>query len=301
MSFSAKIKEELSKISNLANKENVKAEWIGYLISSNISVMKNKIRYSTENEYNINRFHKILMNLKVDYQIELQGKVYTIVFKKQEWEGIEYQDQKIQIPQKGRDNKEANRKEGVAKATVRGAFLGSGSLNNPNNTYHLEILFSSIENAWYISEILKEFGIQSKLLERKKSYSVYSKDAEEISKFLAFIGANKAVMEFEEIRVLHETRNNVNRLVNCETANLNKTVNASVEQINAIQYIKKKKKFEGLSDSLKEIAILRLENPDANLMELGEMLENPIGKSGVNHRLKKIEAIVNELKRESGE
>lgn len=299
MSFSSKIKEELSKMNNLANKQAVKAELIGYFISSNTNIIRNKIRYSTENEYNINRFHKLLMNLNIDYTIELQGKVYTITCKNIEWEEMIDKQTKISLVSNYIENIDSTQKEILVKSIVRGSFLGGGSLNNPNNTYHLEILFSSSQDATVIGKILREYGIQTKQLQRKKSYSIYVKDAEEISKLLAFIGANKAVLEFEEIRVVRETRNTINRLVNCETANLNKTVNASVEQINAIRYLQKQKRFEELSNSLKEMAKVRLENPNASLVELGNLLQNPIGKSGVNHRLKKICEIAEELKKES--
>ena len=115
-----------------------------------------------------------------------------------------------------------------------------------------------------------------------------------ISKILALIGANKSVLKFEEIRVQREMNNKINRIVNCETANLNKTINASIEQIEAIKKIKKNKKFDKLSENLKEVAELRLKNPNANLTELGQMLKNPVGKSGVNYRLKKIMEIADE-------
>lgn len=286
MSFSKDIKEELSKLNTLSNKENVKFELIGYLISNNTSTIKDKIKYSTENEYNINRFNKLLNNLKIDYKIELQGKVYSIIFKKVNLNEIEYKENKIQINMK--NEVEIKKDEMLLKSLVRGSFLGGGSLNNPNNKYHLEILFSTIKNANFILEMLRIFGIEAKILERKNSTSIYIKEAEEISKILAFIGAGKSVLNFEEIRVMRDTRNNINRLVNCETANLNKTINASVEQIEQIEYLKKIGKFDGLPENLKEIANLRQEHPDASLVQLGEMLENPIGKSGVNHRLKKI-------------
>ncbi len=295
MSFSGDIKEELSKISNLANKDVIRAEFIGYLLSNNIEIIKNKISYSTENEYNINRFNKVLNNLNIDYDISFQGKVYKITFKKQEFENIEFVENKIKIDKN--DIIDVKKEELFFKALVRGAFLGSGSLNNPNNKYHLEILFELKVNAEYISRVLKEFYINSKILIRKKSFSIYIKEAEEISKFLALIGANKSVLNFEEIRVERDTRNNINRLVNCETANLNKTINASVTQINAIKYLKQRKKFEELPDTLKEIAEIRLKNPDASLVELGKILQNPIGKSGVNHRLKKICEIAEELQK----
>ena len=167
--------------------------------------------------------------------------------------------------------------------------MGSGSVNNPENKYHLEMILSTPENAKIINELLKKLDIHMKEMKRKNGYSLYIKDGEEISKFLAFIGANSAVLKFEEIRVLRDMKNNINRKVNCETANLSKTVEAAVKQIEAIKKLQKQGKFEKLPDSLKEIANLRLENPDASLIELGQMLKNPIGKSGVNHRLKQIE------------
>ncbi len=232
--------------------------------------------------------------MNINYDISFLGKVYTITLKKQEFEYLEYLGKTIQIKQDILENLELS--EQFLKAIIRGAFLGGGSLNNPNNKYHLEILFSTKINANYISNLLKKFNIQTKTLERKSSYSVYIKEAEEISKFLALLGANKSVLNFEEIRVVRDTRNNINRLVNCETANLNKTINAAVVQIQAIKYLKSKKKFDDLSQNLKEIAEIRIKNPDASLVELGNMLKEPLGKSGVNHRLKKICQIAEELK-----
>ena len=286
MSFSKDIKEELSKLNTLSNKENVKFELIGYLISNNTSTIKEKIRYSTENEYNINRFNKILNTLKIDYKIEFQGKVYSIIFKKVNLNEMEYKENKIQI--NIGNEIDIKKDELMLKSLARGCFLGGGSLNNPNTKYHLEILFSTLKNAKTVLEVLKKFGIEAKLFERKNSTSIYIKEAEEISKMLAFIGANKSVLNFEEIRVMRDTRNNINRLVNCETANLNKTINAAIEQIEQIEYLQKIGEFDNLPDNLKEIAILRKENPDVSLVQLGQMLSDPIGKSGVNHRLKKI-------------
>lgn len=294
MSFSSEIKEELSKLNTLSNKEIVKAELIGYLLSSNIVISNNKIKYSTENEYNINRFNKLLKNLNIDYKIELQGKIYTIKFNKNiNIDEICINKDFIEINNLELDSKEEN----YLKAIVRGAYLGSGSLNNPSVKYHLEIILSTEKNAKYIGKIVNKFGIKIKYLNRKKGNSIYIKDGEEISKLLAFIGSNKSVLKYEEIRVVKETRNNINRLVNCETANLNKTINAAVQQIDAINIIKNKKEFDNLPDNLKEIAKLRLENTDASLIELGNMLKEPVGKSGVNYRLKKLIEIANELEK----
>ncbi len=283
MSFSSEIKEELSKTNNLKNKEEVKYEFLGYLISSNIAIKKNKIEYSTENEYNINRLNKLLNNLNIDYDICVKGNLFVIKF------NIENITDYINLL----GNIE---KENLKKAFIRGSFLGSGSINDPNKKYHIEISLENKEYANILKNIMQEFEITFKELERKSSYSLYSKDGEEISKFLALIGASKAVINFEEIRVIRDIRNNVNRKVNCETANLNKTVNAAVRQIEDIKFIYNSKAEDKLSDSLKEIANLRMENPDISLVELGKLLKEPIGKSGVNHRLKKIQEIANELR-----
>lgn len=292
MSFSSEIKEELSKLNTLNNKDTVKAEFIGYLLSSNIIINGNKIKYSTENEYNINRFNKLLKNLNINYKIEIQGKIYIIEFKNNiDFSEIIISDNILEI----QDLEIKNKSENYLKAIVRGAYLGSGSLNNPNTKYHLEIILSTLENAKYIANILNNSGMKVKFLTRKKGYSIYIKDGEEISKLLAFIGTNNSVLKYEEIRVVKETRNNINRLVNCETANLNKTVNAAVKQIDAINKIKRKKKFENLPENLKEIANVRIKNPDASLVEIGNMLKKPVGKSGVNYRLKRLVEISEDL------
>ena len=280
MSFSAELKEEISKIENLSNKEAVKYELIGYLISSNITVEENKIKFSTENEYNINRFAKLLNNMNIsDYEIELQGKIFVITFSKRKVEELE--------------NIETLNVEQI-KWLIRGAYLGAGSINNPEKKYHLEIGIADVENANQIVQYLKEFDIKSNIVEKKGEYAIYIKDGEAISKILALIGANKSVLKFEEIRVQREMNNKINRIVNCETANLNKTINASIEQIEAIKRLKSNGKFEKLDEPLKEIAELRLKNPNSNLTELGKMLKNPVGKSGVNYRLKRIMEMSNE-------
>lgn len=279
MSFSADLKEELSKTESLANKEAVKYELLGYLISSNISEEKNKIKFSTENEYNINRFSRLLNNMEIhNYDITLQGKLFVITVSKEEINNIEYVD---------------NLNTEQIKWLIRGIYLGAGSINNPEKKYHLEIGLKEKKSAENIVEYLKMFLIKSNIIEKNEQYVVYLKDSEEISKFLALLGANKSVLRFEEIRVQREMNNKINRIVNCETANLNKTINASIEQIEAIRRLKDTGKFEKMEDPLKEIAELRLEYPNASLIELGKMLKKPVGKSGVNYRLRKIMEIAN--------
>lgn len=297
MSFSSNVKEELSKIGNLGNKEIVKQELIGYLLSSNIEKAKGKIKFSTESEYNINRFAKLLNNTKiVEYKIEVQDKIYTITIKEKKL--VEQLSETLKITEtniKIKDwknflnaNQEKKQQETPLKAITRGLFLGAGAINNPEKTYHLDIGINTEANAIKIVEELELNGINLKIIQKNNAYHLYTKEGEEISKLLAFIGANKAVLEFENIRVEREMRNKINRMVNCEAANLNKTMNASIEQIEAINKIKKSGKLRNLDENLKEIAKIRLNNPNASLVEIGKMLKNPIGKSGVNYRLKKI-------------
>lgn len=270
MSFSTELKEEISKTENLSDKEAVKYELLGYLMSSNISEKDNKIKYSTENEYNINRFSRLLSNSNIDdYDISIQGKIFTITCPK-----IKIQTENLPKEQ--------------IKNVIRGAYLGSGSINNPENTYHLEIGIRKKEYANLIIKGLNEYDIKCNCIEKNKEYTIYLKDGEEISKILALLGANKSVLKFEEIRVQREMKNKINRIVNCETANMNKTMNAAIEQIDAIRKLKENGKFEKMEKTLKEIAELRIQNPSASLTELGKMLQPPISKSGVNYRLKKI-------------
>ncbi len=184
--------------------------------------------------------------------------------------------------------------EQLARLLIRESFIEKGFINDPNKEYHLEILFKSKKKEKQIKEIISNFGIDIKETKKGSDYMLYLKDGEEISSLLAVMGASKAVLKFEEIRVIKDTRNNVNRLVNCETANLNKTISTAVKQIEDIKKLKKSKKFEMLPDTLKEVAKLRLENPDSTYEELGKMLSKPIGKSGVSHRLEKISKIANE-------
>jgi len=280
MSFSTELKEELSKTENLSNKEAVKYELLGYLISSNISEESNKIKFSTENEYNINRFSRLLSNMQINnYDISIQGKVFVITANSKEIKSIE-------------STSELNMEQ--IKWLIKGCYLGAGSINNPEKKYHLEIGIAQESDAEKVKEYLKIFDIKSNMIEKNNEYAIYIKDGEEISKFLALIGANKSVLRFEEIRVQREMNNKINRIVNCETANLNKTINASIEQIEAIKKLKDNGNFEKMDEPLKEIAELRLENPNASLIELGKMLKKPVGKSGVNYRLKKIMEIANE-------
>lgn len=193
-------------------------------------------------------------------------------------------------------NSQFTQEEQIKRICIREAFLKSGSINDPNKEYHLEIIFKLKRKADEINIMLKELNINSKIITRNKKYVIYIKDGEEISKFLALIGANNAVIKFEEIRVIKDMKNKVNRKVNYETANLNKTIDAAIKQIEDIKLIKAKNEFAKLPEGLKELANLRIENPDVSITELGKMLSKPLSKSGVNHRLLKLKEIANNLK-----
>ncbi|WP_300347757.1 DNA-binding protein WhiA [Clostridium sp.] len=182
------------------------------------------------------------------------------------------------------------------KAYIRGAFIGGGSISNPEKTYHLEFVTHSQEYAEDLGKLVNTFGLKSKVIQRKNSFIVYIKEGEQIVDLLNIIGAHTALLELENIRIMKEMRNNVNRLVNCETANLSKTVNAAVRQVESIKLIEREIGLARLPKNLREVAELRLTYPEESLKELGEMLEPPVGKSGVNHRLRKIEKIAEELR-----
>lgn len=182
------------------------------------------------------------------------------------------------------------------RSYIRGAFLGGGSISNPEKTYHLEFVTNNEEHALDLSQIINSFGLNSKIVTRKENYVVYIKEGEQIVDLLNIIGAHQALLKLENIRVLKDVRNNINRIVNCETANLGKTIDASMRQIENIEVISKTIGLNKLPKNLRELAELRLEYSDASLKEIGMMLNPPVGKSGVNHRFRKIEEIADKLR-----
>lgn len=182
------------------------------------------------------------------------------------------------------------------RAFIRGAFLSSGSMSNPKKSYHLEIVLTDKEKAEQLQDIIQSFSIDAKTVIRKKNYVVYIKEGSQIVDLLNVMEAHVALMNLENVRILKEMRNSINRQVNCEAANISKTVNAATKQIDDIAYIRDKVGFGDLAEGLKEIAVLRLQHPEASLKELGAMLIPPIGKSGVNHRLRKLSLIADHLR-----
>lgn len=186
------------------------------------------------------------------------------------------------------------------RAYIRGAFLASGSISDPEKGYHFEIVYPDERKAQQLQTIIRSFSVDAKIVQRKKSYVVYVKEGAQIVDMLAVMEANVALMDLENIRILKEMRNSVNRKVNCETANINKTVNAAVKQMEDIKLIQQVMGFEQLSDGLAQIAELRMQYPEATLKELGMMLSPQVGKSGVNHRLRKLSALADELREKQG-
>ncbi|KFL42275.1 sporulation regulator WhiA [Lysinibacillus sp. BF-4] len=185
------------------------------------------------------------------------------------------------------------------RAYLRGAFLAGGSVNNPETSaYHLEVYSLYKEHSEGLMQIMNEFDLNAKTIERKKGFVTYLKEAEKISDFLSLIGAHQAMMRFEDVRILRDMRNSVNRIVNCETANLNKTIGASVRQVENIKYIDRTIGIDQLPERLQEIARLRVAYKEVSLKELGEKLSSgTVSKSGVNHRLRKIDEIADSLRR----
>jgi DNA-binding protein WhiA len=182
------------------------------------------------------------------------------------------------------------------RAFIRGAFLTSGSMSNPKKSYHLEIVASDEDKAEQLKDMIQTFSIEAKVVMRKKNYVVYIKEGSLIVDLLNVMEAHVALMDLENVRILKEMRNSINRQVNCEAANISKTVTASTKQIEDIIYIRDNVGFGDLDDGLEDIARLRIQHPEASLKELGAMLLPPIGKSGVNHRLRKLSMIADHIR-----
>ncbi|MEL3973721.1 DNA-binding protein WhiA [Rossellomorea oryzaecorticis] len=190
------------------------------------------------------------------------------------------------------------KKKCCRRSYLRGAFLAGGSVNNPEtSSYHLEIFSLYAEHNEALSELMNTFGLNSKTLERKKGFITYLKEAEKITEFLNIVGAHNSLLRFEDVRIVRDMRNSVNRLVNCETANLNKTIGAALRQVENIKFIERHVGLQVLPDKLREIAELRVNYQDVTLKELGEMVSGgTISKSGINHRLRKIDQIAEKIR-----
>ncbi len=315
MSFSKNIKEELSRQLSLARHCQI-AE-IAAIISLCGSISINEwdeyfLKIHTEN-LTVARKYLILVKNAFDVSAEIsvkqgiglkRNKIYTVLVRDK---GASLQILKAAklIDSQGEIREELSLTSNLVvqnscckRAFIRGAFLASGSMSDPSKTYHFEIVTSVMAKARQLQDIINFFDMDAKIVVRKNHYVVYVKEGKQIVDLLNIMEAHIALMDLENLRILKEMRNFVNRQVNCETANINKTVTAAAKQIDDIQYIKSTIGLGKLSEGLEEIARLRIKQPEASLKELGTLLNPPLGKSGVNHRLRKISEIADNLREE---
>lgn len=236
-----------------------------------------------------------------------RGKLYELFVPEEETQDVLSACKLHSVPAEGKGYAMLAAEAGIAGKTcckrsfLRGAFLVSGSVTDPKKAYHLEFTVSEEETGTSLCEMLRSFGLDAKMIPRKSHFVVYIKEGEQIVDLLNIMGAHVALMEYENVRILKDVRNTINRKVNCEAANLSKTAKAAARQLEDIQYIRDTMGFELLAEGLKEIAMLRIEYPEASLKELGEMLNPPVGKSGVNHRLKRLCDIAEQRRPKQGQ
>ena len=310
MSFSGKVKDELSKQCPVARHCQIAEVAAIISLCGRIGISKNdtySVRIHTENIAVARKYFTLLKkayNIDTEISIRQSSKLrnYTITIKHHE-DAIKVLQASKLIDEYGEicENLSVSsniliQKECCKRAFIRGAFLASGSISAPEKFYHFEIVCTTEDKALQLKNIIQYFNIDAKIVERKKHFVVYIKEGAGIVDILNVMEAHVALMDLENVRILKEMRNSVNRKVNCETANLKKTVSAAVKQIEDIKFIRDKVGLSVLSDNLEEMARLRLDNPDASLKELGEMLTPAVGKSGVNHRLRKICEIADDLR-----
>lgn len=313
MSFSGKVKKELAE--HISNASHCRIAELAALISMCGSVIIDEdnqysIRVRTETKPTAVKVKQLLWKtFHTDAEITIRenaysriGKTYTLTVRDNQKAVKILQATKLmndagEIEENfSITNNIVIMKDCCKRAFIRGAFMAAGSISDPNKSYHLEIKCNSSKKGEQLIKLLKNYDIDGKMVARKGSYVVYIKEGEGIVDVLNVMEAHVSLMEMENIRILKGMSNYYNRQVNCETANIKKTVATSVRQIEDINYIIKKKGISYLPEKLQDIALVRIDNPDASLQELGEMLNPPLGKSGVNHRLRKICQIADDLK-----
>lgn len=287
MSFSAEIKEELAK--HIASARHCQ-------IAELTAIMHFCGQYGEDKEGNLTIGFQTENEAVVRKGFTLLKKTYNINVDI----GINGQEKANLIAKTGDLSKPVDtlllKNACCRRSFLRGAFLCCGSMSDPSKGYHLEFVCTNAEQAEQLKEIIGTFDIEAKVILRKKYYVVYLKEGAGIVDLLNVMEAHKSLMELENLRILKEMRNSINRRVNCETANIGKTVQAASRQVEDILYIKEHYGFSKLPGNLREMAEVRLEYPDAALKELGEYLEPPVGKSGVNHRLRKLSELADKLR-----
>ena len=308
MSFSGMVKEELSRQISMARHCRI-AEIAALLSLCGKMTADRTLRMQTENAAVIRKYFTLVQktfNIETEIAVResrqmKKGHVYFVEIKEPAQIQTVLLGTKLS-PEGGSggalalENSFITQQSRCKRAFIRGSFLASGSISDPEKGYHFEIVCPDEKKAEQLKELIRSFQIDAKVVLRKKSYVVYVKEGAQIVDMLAVMEANVGLMNLENIRILKEMRNSVNRKVNCEMANIHKTVSAAVKQIEDIKLIEEKTGFHNLNEGLAEIAELRLQYPEATLKELGMMLNPQVGKSGVNHRLRKLSAIADELR-----
>ena len=308
MSFSGMVKEELSRQTSTARHCRI-AETAALLSACGRITKDGSLRFQTENDAVVRKYFTLLQKtFNIEREVSVREnshlkrvKVYVIEIS--DPEEIQVIFQALRLVTNSIDQGTLVLSDMLVvqqncckRAFIRGAFLASGSISDPEKGYHFEIVCPDVRKAEQLQVVIRSFSVDAKIVQRKKSYVVYVKEGAQIVDMLAVMEANVALMDLENIRILKEMRNSVNRKVNCETANINKTVNAAVKQIEDIRLIQQRMGFEQLNEGLAQIAELRMQYPEATLKELGMMLSPQVGKSGVNHRLRKLSEIADELR-----
>ncbi|MGO2891068.1 DNA-binding protein WhiA [Enterococcus devriesei] len=308
MSFAAEVKKELTGLA--VQKKLAQAE-LAALIRMNGSLSLSNHQFvlnvQTENAAIARRIFTLLKEhygvrseLLVRRKMKLKKNNVYIVRLKQETQSVLLDlDIMDGMMFQAHISDEIKRSDEKTRAYLRGAFLASGSVNNPETSrYHLEISSIYEEHNQDICDLLNQFDLNARTLERRNGYITYLKGAEKIADFLTLIGATNSMLKFEDVRIVRDMRNSVNRLVNCETANMNKTIDAASKQINNIHFIEATVGLQSLPEKLQEIAELRIQNPEISLKELGEMIPSgAISKSGINHRIRKINDFADNLRK----
>ena len=284
MSFSSKVKEELSKDCNNPRHCCI-AETAAIISMCGKVIFDEKDRVRIRHSSSLNKSRSYILSVNDD---ETARKILMTCRLMKPF-GVIEEDFSI-------SDSLIIQRECCKRAFIRGAFLASGSVSDPVKTYHFEIVCLSEAKAKQLQMIMETFNINARVIKRRKYFVVYVKDSSQVVDLLNIMGAYNALMDMENVRIVKDMRNNVNRKVNCETANINKTVSAAVKQIEDIRFIQMSSAFDELPESLQEMAELRVRYPEATLAELGQLLDTPVGKSGVNHRLKKISLFADELR-----
>ncbi|MGN0513690.1 MAG: DNA-binding protein WhiA [Lachnospiraceae bacterium] len=312
MSFSADVKDEVSRVISTARHCRIAELAAIFSMCGSVMISANDnyaIKITTENVLVARKFYKLVkMVFEVNAEITIKpskklnkGNIYTIIIRKNDsavkiLKAFRILDENMNIQGNVVTGNLLTQQACCKRAFIRGAFMASGSISDPARFYHFEIVCDCEEKAVQLRDMINSFDLNAKVVMRKKNYVVYIKEGTQIVEALNIIEAHVSMMDLENVRILHEVRNTVNRRVNCETANLKKTVTTARKQIKDIEYIRDTIGLSSLKEGLEEVARARLENPDMPLKDLGLLLSEPVGKSGVNHRLKKISEIAESLR-----